>query len=265
MASPIYAPINDNEIESGDPITVSLGLRWAKNYLSVIQGSPSARAAGLGVWIAKTPGVGDPEQTGILTGETNTSLCLCPDGAGSVVWASRTNLLVYGVMNNTTGVLLYSPGNRPVHAVSMAVSGFTDQTPAQPPPGEIYTTTFFNGHHAYAISPTISPGAETALSGCGVSVQVPNALDGNDDPYPCGAKVWAYLFRKRAGVFTLIASDVKVGLTFITASASAQFIDIQAGDEYFGAWAVWVDQVGGSATITITTTSSIAAYIPFPP
>lgn len=91
MPSPIYSPINDSEIESGDPITVSLGLRWAKNYLSVIQGSPSARGAGLGVWIAKSPGGGDPVQTAILTDETDTSLRLAPDGAGSVAWTAVVN------------------------------------------------------------------------------------------------------------------------------------------------------------------------------
>lgn len=90
-ASPIYSPINDSEIESGDPITVSLGLRWAKNYLSVIQGAPSARDAGLGVWIEKSPGGGDPAQTAILTDATDTSLRLAPDGAGSVAWSAVVN------------------------------------------------------------------------------------------------------------------------------------------------------------------------------
>jgi hypothetical protein len=116
MASPIYAPINDNEIESGDPITVSLGLRWAKNYLSVIQGSPSARAAGLGVWIAKTPGVGDPEQTGILTDATDTSLRLAPDGAGSVVWSAVVTCS--GNLNAAGSVVAAS--NTVTEAVSVA-------------------------------------------------------------------------------------------------------------------------------------------------
>jgi hypothetical protein len=91
-ASPIYSPINDSEIESGDPITVSLGLRWAFNYLSVIQGSPSARAAGLGVWIDKSPtGAAYPAadmQSGIFTDCMDINSVLQPNGTGGVQWSS---------------------------------------------------------------------------------------------------------------------------------------------------------------------------------
>lgn len=92
MASPIYAPILTSEIESGDPITVSLGLRWAFNYQSVIEGSSSAKTAGMGLWIEKSPS-GAPypaadRQTGILTDCLNTDARLAPDGLGGVEWTT---------------------------------------------------------------------------------------------------------------------------------------------------------------------------------
>lgn len=88
MASPVYTVINASEVDADSPLTASLAFRWTYNPISIMQGSPTARAAGLGVWIAKSPGGVDPAQTAILTDAVDPSLRLAPDGAGSVAWSS---------------------------------------------------------------------------------------------------------------------------------------------------------------------------------
>lgn len=133
-ASPPYTEIVAAEVDADSPLTASLAYRWTFNPLSIMQGSPTARAEGLGVWIAKTPGAGDPEQTGILTDATDTSLRLAPDGAGSVVWAST--IFIGGNLIETGGTsnLVNMQGNARASSSTVFVFGDKDlqQTQAAP-------------------------------------------------------------------------------------------------------------------------------------
>lgn len=137
-ASPPYTEITAAEVDADSPLTAALAYRWTFNPLSIMQGSPTARAAGLGVWIQKSP-AGDPfpavdAQTGILTDATDTSLRLAPDGSGSVVWAST--IFVGGNLTETMGTsnLVNMQGNARASSSTVFVFGDKDlqQTQAAP-------------------------------------------------------------------------------------------------------------------------------------
>lgn len=182
-ASPVYAPINTNEIESGDPITVSLGLRWAFNYLSVIQGSPSARAAGLGVWVQKSPtGATFPAvdaQTGIITDCLDPEAHLAPDGLGSVIWST----------SRLKGLMTYAPFA--LHGASNLTA--EDFTPTQQP-GEAYCSALAGKHLVTGESASI------VRLFSKVRVQTNN-----------NATCWVRIVRVRGTVYTGIASQL-IGL-----------------------------------------------------
>jgi hypothetical protein len=94
MPSESYAPISDTEIAVDKPLTASLVARMRDNPLAMLKGSPSARAAGLGVFVQKDIGAGN--QCGIQTDNLDTTAVLRPDGAGGVVWSSDTELKFLG-------------------------------------------------------------------------------------------------------------------------------------------------------------------------
>jgi hypothetical protein len=98
-ASPTYTPILPAEVDADSPLTAALAFRWTFNAISIMEGSPTARAEGMGVWIEKSPS-GAPypavdRQTGILTDATDPSLVLTPDGLGSVQWSAKTYFTAY--------------------------------------------------------------------------------------------------------------------------------------------------------------------------
>lgn len=90
MPSEAYSPISDAEIAVDKPLTASLVARMRDNPLAILKGSPSARAAGLGVFVQKDIGSGN--QNGIQTDNLDTSAVLRPDGLGGVIWSSDTEL-----------------------------------------------------------------------------------------------------------------------------------------------------------------------------
>jgi hypothetical protein len=92
MPSESYSPISDSEIAVDKPLTASLVARMRDNPLAMLKGSPSARAAGLGVFVQKDIGAGN--QNGIQTDNLDTTAVLRPDGAGGVVWSSDTQIFL---------------------------------------------------------------------------------------------------------------------------------------------------------------------------
>ena len=91
-ASPTYAPILDSELQSSKPATSSCVFRFRDNPLAIMQGAPTSRGAGLGVWVDKSPtGLpypGSDMQTGIITDCLDVGVFLQPDGLGGVHWSS---------------------------------------------------------------------------------------------------------------------------------------------------------------------------------
>lgn len=179
-ASPVYSPINPTEIQSGKPITVSLGVRWANNHLSVEQGSPSARAEGLGVWIQKSPS-GAPfpavdAQTGIITDCVDPEARLAPDGFGSVIWST----------SRLRGLMKYAPYSL-IGAVNLTAENFTPT----PQPGEFYCSALAGKRLVTGVSASI------VRLFAKVRVQTNN-----------NATFWTRIVRVRGGVYTTIAEEL---------------------------------------------------------
>ena len=86
-----YAAIPDAEIDPNKPALSSTMVKMRDNPLAVVQGDPTAIAAGLGVYVDKSG------QMALLTDETDTDKVLTPDGAGSARWVGT------GVAKGGTG------------------------------------------------------------------------------------------------------------------------------------------------------------------
>lgn len=120
MPSESYSPIFDTEIGVDKPLTASLVARMRDNPLAILKGSPSARAAGLGVFVQKDIGAGN--QCGIQTDNMDTTAVLRPDGVGGVVWSSDTEMKFLSRMT-------------PSGFVNVSAKNISAQTRTDMPPG----------------------------------------------------------------------------------------------------------------------------------
>ncbi len=82
-----YADIPDTELDIDKPVKSSTAKQQRDNPLAIMEGDPTAVAAGKGVNIDFDEGAGS--QTAIKTDEIDTQKILVPDGFGSVKWSSE--------------------------------------------------------------------------------------------------------------------------------------------------------------------------------
>ncbi len=235
--SPIYTPINNSEIDADSPLTAALAFRWTFNPVSIMQGSPTARAAGMGVWVEKRPNPGDPLQTALLTDSTDTSLCVSPDGSGSFRLVTRDNVLATGDLK-PDGTFLRKPGYWARNVTSVPVTGFTPPSP--PKPMDHYTNSNRSVTFPYAIKVDVPVGSETFID-ASLHVFTGDSVPG-DPTTDYWSAVRGYIYRKRGGSYVLLNETGWVwAIVGQTVSVTCSFADIQENDEIVVFWAVWLD------------------------
>lgn len=88
----VYADIPNAEVDIDKAVKSSTAKKFRDNPLAALEGDPTAKAAGVGLFIEKDPGAG--LQTGILTDDNDVDKVLTPDGAGGAKWSSGVSGMV---------------------------------------------------------------------------------------------------------------------------------------------------------------------------
>ncbi len=85
----VYADIPNAEVDIDTPAKSSTAKKFRDNPLAIMEGDPTALAAGKGVHIEKAG------QTAIITDDVDVDKVLTPDGLGGAQWSSGVSGLVF--------------------------------------------------------------------------------------------------------------------------------------------------------------------------